>query len=176
MNCRLAFYSPEWDSKIRNFTLDEPQKSFVFLPSAAIDWSIQDINCFPVVVLIDDEPVGFFVLHHSEEIINFTDNVNAIFLRAFSIDWKHQGIGYAGLAMNILPKFVLNHFPQVDEIVLTVNENNLPAKRLYEKSGFLYKGKNKNGRSGIELGMHFHLMLKNNTLMGYDDRGACQVK
>jgi RimJ/RimL family protein N-acetyltransferase len=93
----------------------------------------------------------------STKIRNFTDNVHAIFLRAFSIDWKHQGKGYAGLAMNILPKFVLNHFPQVVEIVLTVNENNLPAKRLYEKSGFLYKGKNKMGRSGIEQSMHFSL-------------------
>jgi RimJ/RimL family protein N-acetyltransferase len=157
MNCRLAFYSPEWESKIRNFTLDEEQKRFVFLPSAAIDWSIQEINCFPVVILVDDEPVGLFVLHHSEEIQSLTENLNAIFLRAFSIDRKHQGKGYAGIAMKSLPMFVLNQFPQVVEIVLTVNENNLPAKRLYEKSGFLYKGKNKIGKSGIELGMNYLL-------------------
>jgi RimJ/RimL family protein N-acetyltransferase len=137
--------------------LDEAQKSFVFLPSAVIDWSIQDKNCFPVVILFEDEPVGFFVLHHSEESQTFTENVNAIFLRAFSIDRKHQGKGFAGLAMNSLPKFVLNHFPQVVEIVLTVNENNLPAKRLYEKSGFLYKGKSKVGSSGIELVMHYSI-------------------
>jgi RimJ/RimL family protein N-acetyltransferase len=62
----------------------------------------------------------------------FSENVNAIFLWAFSIDRKHQGKGFAGLAMNSLPNFFLNHFPQVAEIVLTVNENNLPAKRLYE--------------------------------------------
>jgi ribosomal protein S18 acetylase RimI-like enzyme len=61
------------------------------------------------------------------------------------------------IAMNSLPEFVLHHFPQVVEIVLTVNENNLPAKRLYEKSGFLYKGKNKIGKSGIELGMNYLL-------------------
>jgi RimJ/RimL family protein N-acetyltransferase len=157
LNCHLAFYTPEWDSKIRNFTLDEAQKSFVFLPSAAIDWSIQDNNCFPVVILVDNEPVGFFVLHQNEESQTFIENVNAIFLRAFSIDRKHQGKGYAGLAMNSLPKFVQNHFPQIVEIVLTVNENNLPAKRLYEKSGFQYNGKSKVGRSGNELVMHYSL-------------------
>lgn len=43
MNCRLAFYSPEWESRIRSFTLDEAQKSFVALPSAVIDLSVQDI-------------------------------------------------------------------------------------------------------------------------------------
>jgi RimJ/RimL family protein N-acetyltransferase len=157
LNSRLAFYSPEWDSKIRNFALDEAQKSFVFVPSAVIDWSIQDKNCFPVVILFEDEPVGIFVLHQSEESQTYTKNVNVIFLRAFSIDRKHQGKGFAGLAMNSLSKFVLNHFPQVDEIVLTVNENNLPAKRLYEKSGFIYNGKSKVGSSGIELVMHYSL-------------------
>lgn len=157
MNCRLALYSTEWDSRIRNFTLDEAQKSFVVLPSAVIDLSIQDINRYPVVILFEDEPVGFFVLHQSEEIQTFTDSVNAILLRAFSIDRKHQGKGIAGLAMNSLPKFVLNHFPHVNEIVLAVNENNLLAKRLYEKAGFLYKGNSKVGRSGIELIMHYSL-------------------
>ncbi|TFE19495.1 GNAT family N-acetyltransferase [Cohnella luojiensis] len=156
MTCRLAFFIQEWESKIRNFTLEESQMGFVFLPSKALDF-FKEENCFPVVILFEDEPVGFFVLHNSGEIYDFTENVNSIFLRAFSIDRKNQGKGYAKLAMNSLPKFIQLYFPQVDEIVLTVNENNLAAKRLYEKSGFLYKGKNKLGRSGIELGMHYFL-------------------
>lgn len=157
MSCRLAFYSPKWESKIRNFTLDESQMGYVFLPHKALDF-FQDENCFPVVILFEDKPVGFFVLHNSGEIYDFTENDNAIFLRAFSIDRKHQGKGYAKLAMSSLPKFVRYYFPKVVEIVLTVNENNLAAKRLYEKSEFVYKGKNKKGRSGIELGMHYSLM------------------
>jgi RimJ/RimL family protein N-acetyltransferase len=110
-----------------------------------------------VVIHFEDEPVGFFVLHYSGETHNFTENDNALFLRAFSIDRKHQGKGYAKSAMNSLPKFVQQYFPQIIEIILTVNENNLAAKGLYEKSGFVYVGKNKQGRSGIELGMHYLL-------------------
>lgn len=157
MSCRLAFFNSEWESIIRDFTLYKSQMGFVFLPSKALDF-FQDENCFPVVILFDDEPVGFFVLHNSGEIYDFTENDNAIFLLAFSIDRNHQGKGYAKLAMNSLPKFVQHYFPQVGEIILTVNENNLAAKRLYEISGFIYKGKNKQGRSGIELGMNYLLM------------------
>jgi RimJ/RimL family protein N-acetyltransferase len=156
MNCRLAFYIPEWESQVRNFTLDESQMGFAFLPSKALDF-FENQNCYPMVILFGEEPVGFFVLHHSGETHGFTDN-NAVFLRAFSIDKKHQGKGYATLAMNNLSKFVQDHLPEVEEIILTVNENNLAAKRLYEKSGFIYKGKNKIGRSGIELGMHYSLI------------------
>ncbi|QHW29643.1 GNAT family N-acetyltransferase [Paenibacillus rhizovicinus] len=103
--------------------MDELQVGFVFLPSKALDF-FQDKNGFPVVILIEDEPVGFLVLHYSCEIIDFSENDNALFLRAFSIDRKHQGKGYAKSAMNLLP---------------------LPL------------GKNKLGRSGIELGMHYSL-------------------
>jgi RimJ/RimL family protein N-acetyltransferase len=158
MNCRLVPYSSEWDSSIRNFTLDEAQMGFTFLPSKAIDTAGE--NCFPVVILLENEPVGFFILHRSQEITqNFTQNDNAIFLRAFSIDRQHQGNGYAKFAMNQLPTYVQRLFPEIDEIILTVNEDNLSARRLYEKSGFLYIGKNKIGRIGLELGMHFSINL-----------------
>jgi RimJ/RimL family protein N-acetyltransferase len=157
MSCRLAIFNQELESIIRGFTLYESQMDFVFLPSKALDF-FQDENSFPVVIHFENEPVGFFVLHECGEIYDFTENDNAIFLRAFSIDRNHQGKGYAKLAMNSLPKFVQNYFPKVGEIILTVNENNLAAKGLYEKSGFVYKGKNKQGRTGIELGMHYLLM------------------
>lgn len=134
----------------------EWQKGFVFLPGKALDF-FETHHCHPTVILIDEEPVGFFVLHRSEETHDFTVNDHAVFLRAFSIDKDHQGKGYATMAMNNLPEFVRVHLPQVEEIVLTVNENNSAAKRSHEKSGFIHKGKTKVGRSGIELGMHYSL-------------------
>ncbi|WP_282937327.1 GNAT family N-acetyltransferase [Paenibacillus sp. RC67] len=157
MSCRLAFYSPEWDSTIRGFTLDEEQKNFVALPSAIIDLSLEDRDRYPVVILLEEEPVGFFVLHHSEEFRTLAGNKDALLLRAFSIDRNHQGKGLASKAMNQLPELVLNHFPQVNEVVLAVNESNSLAKRLYEKSGFHYKGINRAGRSGNEFIMHYSL-------------------
>ncbi len=51
MNCQLEFYTPEWESQIRDFELEEVQKDYVFLPSKALDWSTQVKNCYPVVIL-----------------------------------------------------------------------------------------------------------------------------
>jgi hypothetical protein len=57
-----------------------------------------------------------------------TTNPKAILLRALSINYRHQGNGYAKAAMKTLPLFVKNHFTKVDEIVLAVNEKNIGAK------------------------------------------------
>lgn len=157
MNGHLVLYSPEWDSDIRSFTLDEEQKKFVALPSAVIDLSLEDSDRHPVVIVSDDAAAGFFVLHLSEEFQALADNKNALLLRAFSIDKSHQGKGLARMAMNQLPEFVRHHFPQVNEIVLAVNESNSIAKQLYERSGFQYKGICRDGRSGNELIMHYSL-------------------
>ncbi|MGF9696545.1 hypothetical protein [Paenibacillus sp. MABNR03] len=89
--------NPEWESKVREFTLNESQMDFVFLPSKALDF-FRNEDCVPVVFLLGEEPVGFFVLHNSEEVYDFTDSDKLIFLRAFSIDRKNQRKGYATLA------------------------------------------------------------------------------
>ncbi|WP_231877909.1 GNAT family N-acetyltransferase [Ferroacidibacillus organovorans] len=156
MSCRLAFFSQEWESSVGNFKLHDSQMVFSFLPSKALDFFHNQDAC-SVVIFIDEEPVVFFVLHKCGETSDFTENNTAIFLRSFLIDKRHQRKGYAKLALAILPKFMEDHLPYVEEIVLTVDENNLAAKRLYEKSGFIHKGRTKVGRSGLELGMHYSL-------------------
>lgn len=57
--------NPEWESKVREYTLNESQMDFVFLPSKALDF-FRNEDCVPVVFLLGEEPVGFFVLHNSE--------------------------------------------------------------------------------------------------------------
>ncbi|MFD2611053.1 GNAT family N-acetyltransferase [Paenibacillus gansuensis] len=156
MSCELVFFRKAWENELKAFVLDESQMDYVFLPAKALD-VLNDEFCFSVVILWEDVPVGFFVLHFSEEVSLFTDHEYAVFLRAFSINQKHQGKGYAKAALNQLQNFMQTHFPQISEVVLTVNENNVPAQRLYEESGFSYVGKNKQGRSGMELGMHILL-------------------
>jgi ribosomal protein S18 acetylase RimI-like enzyme len=110
-----------------------------------------------VTIFYEEEPIGFFILHRSKEAQKYTNNMNTIFLRSFSIDRDCQSQGFGGAAMGILPQFVRENLPEIEEIILTVHEKNIPAMKLYEKSGFLSNGKTIEGRKGIEHVMILHL-------------------
>jgi RimJ/RimL family protein N-acetyltransferase len=83
--------------------------------------------------------------------------MNPIFLRSFSIGRNHQNQGFGSAAMGILPQFMRENLPDIEEIILTVHEKNMPAIKLYKKSGFTYNGKIKESRKGIEHFMVFSL-------------------
>jgi RimJ/RimL family protein N-acetyltransferase len=154
---QLCFYGPEHDAALQTFYLPAEQKKFTALPTEVIDLSIQDENRYPVVILNRDTPVGFFVLHDGKDIQTFTNNPNAMLLQAFSINYIHQGKGYAKKALQLLPEFVMKHFPYINEIVLAVNEKNIAARQLYEKSGFEDRGLRRLGKIGRQLILHYPL-------------------
>ncbi|URN93802.1 MAG: GNAT family N-acetyltransferase [Candidatus Pristimantibacillus lignocellulolyticus] len=158
MKCRLDFYNSKWESIVRSFELNEKQKDFVFVPSKALDFFELDNNCFAIIIFLETEPIGFFILHRSKEAKDYSDKIQNVFLRSLSIDRNYQCRGYAGSAMRVLPKFICDNFPETEEIILTVHEKNTPAKKLYEKSGFVYNGKNIKGRKGNELVMIYSLL------------------
>jgi RimJ/RimL family protein N-acetyltransferase len=158
---QLCFYRSEHDAVLQTFYLPKEQEKFTALPTEVIDLSIQDEKRYPVVILSRDTPVGFFVLHYDEDIQSFTNNPNAILLRAFSINYIHQGKGYAKKALHLLPEFVMKHFPNINEIVLAVNEKNVAARQLYEKSGFEDKGFRRLGKIGMQLILHYPLSRLN---------------
>ncbi|MBP2898883.1 GNAT family N-acetyltransferase [Escherichia coli] len=163
--CRFDFYNPKWEAKIRGFELKETQKNFVFAPSKALDFFKLDGTCFAVIIFAEEEPIGFFVLDRRTALKDNIKNKQSIILRSFSIDRHYQGCGYAGAAMKILPGFVHNHFLEVEEILLTVHEKNVPAKKLYEKSGFVYNGEFKMGPNGIEQVMIYSFQSKTGYIM-----------
>ncbi|MCP1306650.1 GNAT family N-acetyltransferase [Paenibacillus tyrfis] len=147
---QLRFYRREHDVALRAFELPEEQAQFTALPGEVLEASLNDENQYPVVILAGDMPVGFFVLHRGEVTVPFSDNPNAILLRAFSVDRAHQGRGYAKRGMQNAAAFVAKHLPGVEEIVLAVNERNLVAKRLYEASGFRDTGRKRQGPIGMQ--------------------------
>jgi RimJ/RimL family protein N-acetyltransferase len=162
LECRLELYNSEWESKVRGLELEDAQKDFVFSPSAALDFFKLGNSCFAVIIFHKEEPIGFFILHRSKEAQEYTNNLNTIFLRSFSIDRNHQSQGFGSAAMGILPQFIRENVPEIEEIILTVHEKNVPAMKLYEKSGFTCNGKTKEGRKGIEHVMLFLLKPETN--------------
>ncbi|WP_430539415.1 GNAT family N-acetyltransferase [Listeria rocourtiae] len=58
-------------------------------------------------------------------------------LRGYSIDSSVQGRGYGAKSLAELKAYVRNNFEGVSTVVLAVNKRNIPAQKLYLKSGFI---------------------------------------
>ncbi|RAL22673.1 GNAT family N-acetyltransferase [Thermoflavimicrobium daqui] len=156
---QLSFYKPEFDVILSTFQLPKEQHQYTALPNEILKQAIEDQNQYPVVILLGDTPVGFFILHKTENTQQLTDFPHALLLRTLSINHIHQGRGYAYQAMSNLSMFVCEHFDEIDEIVLVVNEKNLAAQRLYQKVGFVDKGRRRVGPIGRQ--KVYHLELSN---------------
>lgn len=60
--------------------------------------------------------------------------------------------------MLLLEEFVKRYFPIKNEVVLAVNERNIPAQNLYAKVGFQDKGFRRMGPIGEQIIMHLPIM------------------
>ncbi|HEU5141230.1 MAG TPA: GNAT family N-acetyltransferase [Bacillales bacterium] len=142
----LRQYKPEHLKILREFKLPEAMAQYTAFPAVVLE-NLTD-GQFPIVILSNNEPVGFFVLHSTDRVQEYTDNLKAMLLTALSINHSEQGKGFAKKGMNILKSFVNQEFPEYNEIVLAVNHQNIPAQNLYGRVGFSDTGRRKIGRIG----------------------------
>ncbi|MGE7691368.1 GNAT family N-acetyltransferase [Lysinibacillus sp. NPDC097214] len=138
---RLKFYEKKDDHLIERYTITEEQLRYTMSPKECIELVKQDNNRHAILVLDEDKLVTFFVLHEKEGVRPYSSNEQAILIRAFSTDFYEQGKGYAKAALQLLPDFVLAHFPTINELVLGVNLPNTAAQSLYKKCGFVDEGR-----------------------------------
>ncbi|MFJ3386797.1 GNAT family N-acetyltransferase [Lysinibacillus sp. NPDC086135] len=138
---RLKFYEEKDDHLIERYTITEEQLRYTMSPKESIELVKQDKNRHAVLVLDEDRLVTFFVLHEHEGVKPYSSNEQAVLIRAFSTDFYEQGKGYAKAALQLLPDFVLTHFPYINELVLGVNLPNTAAQSLYKKCGFVDEGR-----------------------------------
>jgi len=144
----LDFYKPEYKAMLENYYLPEEQTIYTSLPIEAIKKCEQDNDRHPIVILYNDIPAGFFVLHGWDGVKEYSINKDAILLRAYSINHSFQGKGIAKKSLQLLPLFVKDNFPLKNEIILAVNFNNEAAQQVYQKCGFVDKGTRVMGRKG----------------------------
>ncbi|CAH0347069.1 GNAT family N-acetyltransferase [Bacillus sp. CECT 9360] len=146
----LHVYKSEYSELLKTFKLPEDQEQFTALPLTIEMLEITHVR-HPIVILSENVPVGFFVLHSSARVKEYTDNPNAMLLTALSINHTQQGKGYAKKGMELLKSFVNQEFPECNEIVLAVNKRNIPAQKLYERVGYEDTGRRKVGKIGEQL-------------------------
>ncbi|MBP2242404.1 RimJ/RimL family protein N-acetyltransferase [Cytobacillus eiseniae] len=144
----LQLYQSEHFESLNQFELPEDQEQYTALPIHSLEITHER---HPIVILNNNGPVGFFVLHSSDRVKEYSDNRKAMLLTALSINHSHQRKGFAKKGMEQIKDFVTETFPSCNEIVLAVNKRNIAAQKLYEKVGYNDTGRRKMGRIGEQL-------------------------
>ncbi len=161
---KLRKYALADFNALNSYRLDDAQAQF----TADIDYCVNerqdlaDDNKTLVVIVSGDEPVGFFVLDVGVEKFTLTDNANAVLVRSLSVNPSYQGKGIGTQAMALVPDFLREHLPNVDEIVLSVNCKNLTAYHIYLKAGYLYTGEKIDGPMGQQRILHMMIEKEHN--------------
>jgi RimJ/RimL family protein N-acetyltransferase len=133
---KLKKYNHIYRSALMSFHLNDEDVKHTALPSKVLDLTLENPSKTAVVILKDEQPTGFFVLHSGQEISEYIDPENTLLIRALSIDSKYhrQGIGFN--AMTLMDQFVKAHFQSVKKLALAVNLKNEKARNLYLKAGY----------------------------------------
>ncbi|MHD0398593.1 GNAT family N-acetyltransferase [Staphylococcus simulans] len=152
---QLVPYDTQYNHELEQFTIAEKEKAFALLPLAALE----DLapGEYPVVVLYQQHAVGFMRLNHNDEGSSLAQNPNAVLVKSFSITEHMQGQGLAQAALAQLPDYVETHFPNTDEIVLSVNFKNPKAIHVYQKLGYIDTKRVLEGPAGPQHVMSYHL-------------------
>lgn len=151
---RLAVYTPDNKPQLEDYYLPEEQVQYTAHPIDALLSCESDPERHPIVILYENVPAGFFVLHGWGGAKDYVENRNALLLRAYSVNTSFQGRGIAQASLKLLPEFVRANFPGVDEVILTVNIANERAQHVYKKGGFIDKGIQAMGTKGLLLIYH----------------------
>ncbi|MGT0197503.1 GNAT family N-acetyltransferase [Staphylococcus aureus] len=84
--------------------------------------------------------MAFFTLHRGKGVAPFSDNQDAVFFRSFSVDQRYRNRGIGKVNGKNWRHLSLQHFQDINEIVLTVNTDNRHAMALYRQQGYQYMG------------------------------------
>lgn len=147
----LVVYDEKYRPALEDYPLSEEHLTYTVHPLELLERSVRTYT--PVVIVENDQVAGFFVLDTGDDKFHYTDQSDSILLRGYSIHPAYQGRGIAKSSMALIPSYIKEHFPQVNQVVLGVNEANKAAQSLYIKAGFIDEGKRFTGRSGVQIAM-----------------------
>lgn len=153
---KLIPYEEKYKIAITNYDLPKEQAIYTSYPIEALE-QIESKQEIPVMILLDIEVVGFFILDGRRKVNHYTNNMNAVVFKSFSIDKRYQGRRIGEQSMNLLPTFTKKMIANKNEIILTVHHTNIPAICLYRKCGFVDNGIRYSGEHGEELVFHYDI-------------------
>lgn len=154
---KLELYQSDLDHLLEDYYLPEAQAFYSAMPRMAVEMSENNSDRHPMMGIVDNRLVTFFILDEGEDVKIFSDDDRDILLRSFSTNYQDQGNGYARKALELTPDYVRENLPHIKGIVLGVNVNNIPAQKLYEKCGFIDEGNRVMGPKGEMKVMKYYL-------------------
>ncbi|MGN1399989.1 MAG: GNAT family N-acetyltransferase [Bacillus sp. (in: firmicutes)] len=152
----LKLYEAKYKEEVCSYVLPLGQSEFTALPYDALERFGNHPHAVGVVILHNDEAVGFFVLHKANDAME--DGLqHQLLIRSLSINPEYQGRGFGTRAMELLPAFVRRIYPETKELFLMVNEGNKHAQKVYEKAGYIDRGMRRMGPKGWQKVLHYAL-------------------
>ncbi|MFG3611215.1 GNAT family N-acetyltransferase [Rummeliibacillus stabekisii] len=150
----LVEYKNTYEKQLSAYHLSTEQLEFTSMPLDKIQNPQVSNSTKHLLIMENHLPVGYFALEDGAKLLKYSNNSNARLLTAFSIDSRNQGKGLAKMGLKLLPKFVKENLPEINEIVLGVNKKNIPAYNLYLKTGFEDKNEFYEGPKGPQHILH----------------------
>jgi len=146
----LKRYNESYFEALNSYHLDDIQSEFTRDVSYCLNErkDLEDPKKTVVAILLDEFPVGFFVLDTGDDKFRYTNNRASILIRSLSLNPEYQGKGIGKEAMNIVSEFVRTNIEGVNEMVLAVNFKNENAYWVYRKADFKDDGIIVEGRKG----------------------------
>ncbi|MBJ3792497.1 GNAT family N-acetyltransferase [Bacillus sp. OA1] len=150
MNIQLKVVTREnWEDALQ-LQVKENQRKFV--PTVAVSLAKvyikpdgDNVEYIPFAIYNGDLMVGF-VMHAVVK-----ETTDMYWINGFIIDRKQQGNGYGKAALQESIYLIKNTFKACKEIRLTVHKDNISAKRLYERYGFISLGQEYDGEQVYRL-------------------------
>lgn len=101
------------------------------------------------ILLVDGEPKGFFMLKRRSCLPHWAAQDSAT-LHALQVDRQVQGQGLGRIFLQGLPEAARTTWPDIRQIMLSVDADNLAAMKLYLGLGWVDTGEAYEGRIGFE--------------------------
>jgi GNAT superfamily N-acetyltransferase len=102
-----------------------------------------------VALLADGKPVGFLLLKRGEFLPHWARQGSAT-LHALQIDHRLQGNGLGKVFLQGLPDIARQTWPDIGQLMLSVDAQNVAALNLYVGQGWVDTGEAYKGRIGYE--------------------------
>ena len=141
--------SEEQQTQVRGISISSEQIEFAGAGDKQLDSLEQEVSeeLVGLAILLEDAAVGFLVLKRRSKAPSWA-SPKSVVVSGMRIDQRFQGSGVGSRALTLLSEWLRHHWPESQEISLSVDELNIRGIKAYSRAGFKDHGQRVQGRIG----------------------------